>query len=693
MKRKILAILLTIVMLSQSFAEEKQQNTKQTQTDQTTTLEDAKKYKKEGKVLLNFRNADISDVVTFMATLTGKNIVLSEDVKGNITLTSGKPVSLKEAWDLFTIVLAMNNLSVVEDKNIVRVVPVNKAIPTLSKATSSGALEFFIYPLENANVNDVLNAVRPFLSPTAKASAHIQSNTIIIYDYKANVDAVKNLLEILDSKEKSGTLYVYPLKYLKAEEVYKTISPMIAAMQKNNQIAVAPNPESNSIVIYANESNYKTLKDILDSLDTQRVLSEGRSFYIIPLKYTTVSEISKSLQSLFSNISPVVPEPTLQQQPQQPPNQPIFMENRTQQPFPNQSPTTLNPTFPNTTLPTQTGFPATTTTTTSVQQTAIPTITTKEGIKIGFDIGTNSIILYATEKEYLGLKKFIENLDIRRKQVLLTTTIVEASTKKLLDIGVRWQAVGTLGGAAFRGATKDSIYQSFVSGNFLLGFLSSSGKTVSVGGTSVVFPDLALLFSLLESGSGFNIISNPKVLTLDNQPAEIKVGNVIPFASGVRFDINGQPIVTYDYREVGLDLKVVPRVSSSDNLRLTINLVLQEVTDFINPSVGGLSYTVPVTSNRALNSDVVVENGQLIVIGGLVNNKTIKSMEGIPVLKDLPVIGNLFKHESKTDEKTTLFIFITPYIISSPEELTKITEEHKKLSEEIQKALEKKENK
>ncbi|PMP76033.1 MAG: type II secretion system protein GspD, partial [Sulfurihydrogenibium sp.] len=408
-------------------------------------------------------------------------------------------------------------------------------------------------------------------------------------------------------------------------------------------------------------------------------------------KYTTVSEISKSLQSLFSNVSPVLPEPTLQQQPQQPPNQPIFMENRTQQPFPNQSPTTLNPTFPNMAPPTQTGFPATTTT--SVQQTAIPTITTKEGIKIGFDVGTNSIILYATEKEYLGLKKFIENLDIRRKQVLLTTTIVEASTKKLLDIGVRWQAVGTLGGAAFRGATKDSIYQSFVSGNFLLGFLSSSGKTVSVGGTSVVFPDLALLFSLLESGSGFNIISNPKVLTLDNQPAEIKVGNVIPFASGVRFDINGQPIVTYDYREVGLDLKVVPRVSSSDNLRLTINLVLQEVTDFINPSVGGLSYTVPVTSNRALNSDVVVENGQLIVIGGLVNNKTIKSMEGIPVLKDLPVVGNLFKHESKTDEKTTLFIFITPYIISSPEELTKITEEHKKLSEEIQKALEKKENK
>lgn len=674
--RKSLNILLLIVFfIHLAFAEEKNlpNNDKQTQV---------LKAKKEGKVLLNFKDADISDIVNFMATLTGKNIILSEDVKGNITLTSGKPVSIKEAWDLFTVVLAMNNLAVIEDKNLVKIVPVNKTLPTLSKATASGSMEFFIFTLENSNANDILNAIRPFLSPSSKVSVHLQSNALIVYDYKANVDLIKNLLEVLDSKEKSGSLYVYPLKFLKAEEVYKTLSPLLTAMQKSGQVLVAPNSESNSIVIYANEVNYQYLKSILDSLDTDRVLVEGRSFYIIPLKYTTVAEISKSLSSLFTGISPVATETQIQQyQPIQNLQQPTtFTENRQ-----------VNPTNPLSPMQT-TNTLATPTTNVQVQtQTQIPTITTKEGIKIGFDIGTNSIILYATAKEYEGIKKFIENLDVRRKQVLLTTTIIEASTKKLLDIGVRWQAVGSLGGATFRGATQDSIYQSFVSGNFLLGFLSSSGKTVSIGGTSVVFPDLALLLSLLESGTGFNIISNPKVLTLDNQLAQIKVGNVIPFASGVRFDINGQPIITYDYKEVGLDLRVVPRVASEKNLRLSINLVLQEVTDFINPSVGGLSYTVPVTSNRALNSDVVVENGQLIVIGGLVNNKTIKTMEGVPFLKDIPVLGNLFKHESKSDEKTTLFIFITPYVISSPEELSKITEEHKKLAEEIQKAL-KKEN-
>jgi general secretion pathway protein D len=683
MSRKISIFLLMVFIFNYSFGLPTDKKIPVDSSKNTEHLEeDVKKSKREGKVLLNFKDADISDVVNFMATLTGKNIVLSEDVKGNITLTSGKPVSLKEAWDLFTIVLAMNNLAVIEDKSLVKIVPVNKSMPTLSKATSSGSMDFFVYPLENSNAIDVMNTIRPFLSQAARSSVHIQSNTIVIYDYKSNIDVVKNLLEILDSKEKAGSLYVYQLKYLKAEDVYKTITPMINALQKNNQIIVAPNNESNSIVIYANETNYNSIKSILDSLDTERVLAEGRSFYLIPLKYTTVAEISKSLQSLFSNISPIVPEPSLQQPIQ--PVQPTFTDNRQQQPFPT-STTQNQPSQPTFSTPT-------TITSTGTTQISIPTITTKEGIRIGFDVGTNTIILYATAREYEGIKKFIENLDVRRKQVLLTTTIVEASTKKLLDIGVRWQAVGTLGGAAFRGGTQDSLYQSFVSGNFLLGFLSSSGKSVSVGGSTVVFPDLALLLSLLETGSGFNVISNPKVLTLDNQPAQIKVGNVIPFASGVRFDINGQPIITYDYREVGLDLKVVPRVSSQQNLRLTINLIMQEVTDFINPSVGGLSYTVPVTSNRSLNSDVVVENGQLIVIGGLVNNKTIKSMEGIPVLKDIPVIGNLFKHESKTDEKTTLFIFITPYVISSPEELTKITEEHKKLSEEIQKALQKKES-
>jgi general secretion pathway protein D len=220
-----------------------------------------------------------------------------------------------------------------------------------------------------------------------------------------------------------------------------------------------------------------------------------------------------------------------------------------------------------------------------------------------------------------------------------------------------------------------------------MGTLSRSGTSVTIGSTTLFFPDLVLLFSLLEKGSGFNIISNPKVLTLDNQEATIKVGQVVPFASGVKFDINGQPIITYDYKEVGLSLSVTPTISGKD-LRLLINLNLQEIIDFLRPQIGTLSYAVPITSNRQLTSDVVVENGQTIIIGGLVSTRTLDSIEGVPGLKDIPVLGWLFKRKTTSEDKVSLFIFLTPYVIEKPEDLSKITEEHQKLAQELRKRVE-----
>ena len=629
---------------------------------------------KDKTVILNFKDAAISDVAAFMSQITGKNIIVSEDVKGNLNLVSSKPVSVNEAWDIFTLALALNNLTVISDKDYVKIVPADKNIPIgkLSKAQASGEMELYIYYPESITAIELLNTLRPFLSHVAKTSINQQSNAILIYDYKGNIDKVKSIIKSLDSKEKAGDIYVYKLKYAQAEELYKALTPLMQMIQKTNpQFFIASDKGSNSIIVFASESLYKNIKDMLDNLDSERVITEGRSFYIIPLKFTTVMEISKSLSQLLTGSSVPINEPSLQQiQPQPNINQPTTGQDRLSQfnqPFSSQSAAPL------------------TQASTSTQ--VLPSITTKEGIKVGFDVGTNCVIVYANKNEYEGIKKLIEILDVRRKQVLITTTIVEVSAKKLFELGINWQALGSSGGAAFRGLTQEGIYQAFSSGNFLMGVFSGAGKTISIGGTSVFLPDLALLFSLLESGSGFNIISNPKILTLDNQLAEIKVGNLIPFASGVKFDINGQPIITYDYREVGLNLKAVPRIASENTLRLSLNLVLQEVTDYIRPSVGNLSYAVPITSNRSLNSDVVVENGQVIVIGGLVSNKTIKTMNGIPVLKDIPIVGNLFKYQSESDDKTTLFIFLTPYIISSPEELTRITQEHRKVSEEINRML------
>ena len=628
----------------------------------------AQEQKKTGKVYLNFQNADISLVVKFMSELTGKNIVLDPNVKGTITISSAKPVSIRQAWELFVLSLSLQGYGVVEGEGFVRIVPVAQAVPLAEpkKPTSPAEIVIYLYTAENTQASQLQQAIQPFLSPFAKLSVHAQSNTLIVADIAKNVEKVKTLLRELDSPEKTLKVKLYPLKRAKAETVLQSLQGVLSALQQQTgQPATATfNKDANSLIVVAREDLHQLVEEVIKTIDESAQITEDRSFYVVPLKNITAEEIHKSLQSLLTGTTPTVatPTPTTTSPPQTQPFTGLETPLQRTQPQQRQQPQ------------------------------PIPPIQTKEGMRIGFDRGTNSVLIYATPQEYEGIKSLIEKLDIRRKQVLIAASIVEMSTSRALDIGVRWQAIGSKGGAGFGTGSAQDLYSYLLSGNFVLGFLNNAGKTITIGGTSLFFPDLVLLFSLLEKGTGFNLISNPKVLTLDNQPADIKVGQVVPFASGVKFDINGQPVITYDYKEVGLHLNVTPNVSG-ESLRLFINLQVQEIVDYIRPQVGQLSYAVPVTSNRQVNSDVVVEKGQTIIIGGLVSTRTINTQEGVPGLKDVPLFGRLFRRDSKTEDKVSLFIFLTPYVIEKPEELSRITQEHQKLAEELKKLMESKQKK
>ena len=653
MKRILLPLFLALGLL---FAQE------------TTGIENlAKEAKKKGEVVLNFQNTDIKELALFMEELLGKNIVVDPAVRGKVTLVFSRPLKPKEAWDVFTSALFMQGYGVVEGKKTVKILPVNEAVTVakLKRKPSKGELAVLVYNLRFTDAQTVMNSVRPFLSPFARVSVHNPSNSIIIADVGENIEKAKKILSRLDRSEVEGEVRVYRLKHLSSKEAVRIVAPLNAVFSKRfgTPLVVSSSDEANALVVFAPRSAHEAIGEILSEIDTEDVVSEARSFYIIPLKFISAEELADSLQSLLGGgrkkqVWRAVPKPASRRP--QPQRKPPQMRKRAQKRVP--------------------------------QVKKISFITTKEGMRVGFDRGTNSVIVYGTKSEYESLKKLIAQLDVRRKQVLIAATIVEASTKSLLDIGVRWQILGTHGGASFRGTSLSNIYSSFASGNFLMGVFSDVGRTVTVGDTTFFFPDLVLLFSLLESGSGFNIVSNPKVLTLDNQPAVIKVGQVVPYAEGVKFDINGQPIITYDYKEVGLELDVTPRISGN-NLRLTIGLSLEEIVDFVTNEIGTTSYTVPVTSNREVNSDVVIENGQTVILGGLVSTKTLKTMEGVPGLWKIPILGRLFRRDVKQKDKTTLFIFITPYIISSPEELSKITEEHRRLSEKIKKLLEERKKK
>ncbi|ADO45660.1 general secretion pathway protein D [Hydrogenobacter thermophilus TK-6] len=629
----------------------------------------AQEQKKTGKVYLNFQNADISAIAKFMSELTGKNIVLDPNVKGSLTISSAKPVSIREAWDLFVLSLSMQGYGVIEERGFVRIVPLGQAtsFASLKRPSTSGEVIIYLYKAENTQALQLQQAVQPFLSPFAKLAIHQQSNTLLIADIAKNIEKVKAILRELDSPERAIKVKVYRLERAKADTVFQSLQPLTAAFQQQlgSPTFITFNKDSNAIIVAANESVQNIVKEVIGTLDRESLGGLERNFYIISLKFVSAEEIYKSLQSLFRGISPVgavqPQEPYPSTAPQMPEirglETPLRREER-----PKQTQLQLMP------------------------------IETKEGMRIGFDRGTNSVILYATPQEYEGVKSLIEKMDVRRKQVLLAATVVEMSTSKALDIGVKWQIIGTQGGVSLGGGSLQDVYNAILSGNFIMGVLSTAGRTVTIGGTQLFFPDLLLLFSLLESGSGFNIVSNPKVLTLDNQTAEIKVGQVVPYASGVKFDINGMPVITYDYKEVGLDLGVTPTISGKD-LRLQINLKLQDIVDYIRPQIGTLSYAVPVTSNRQVNSDVVVENGQTIIIGGLVNTKTLTSTQGVPGLKDIPGLGRIFRRDTKTEDKVSLFIFLTPYVIEKPEELSEITRQHQKMAEELKKLIEEREKK
>lgn len=582
-------------------------------------------------VILNFDEVDIKTVAVNIAKLLNKNVLIDPKVRGKITLISNKEISYEEALELFSQALASQGYTLIVEGDVIKILPTNQGIPfTKIKSGEGGELVTIVYKLKNVSASQIVSSLRPFLSPYGRIAFHNQSNSVIITDYGDSVRKIKKILSALDSGKSGGRVNIYKLSYVKPSYLAKLLNPLstLSTKKYGEPVIISAVDEVGTLVVYAHAELQETIKGIISKVDTPDSLEAERSFYIIPLNFISAEELYDSLKSLFQGVK----------------------GGKTS------------------------------------RSSRLTTITLKTGMKIGIDKRTNSLILYATKAEYEALKEFVNKLDKRRKQLLLTATIVEASAKTILEVGVRWQILGSQGGAVFKGSSLQDIYNAFKSGQFIIGAFSQSGTTVSIGGIDFFFPDLVFLFSLLEQGTGFNVVSNPKILTLDNQEALIKVGQVVPFPTGIKYDVNGNPIITYDYKDVGLELKITPRITGN-TIRLVINLKLQEITGYLTNEISGVNYTVPITSNRELNSDVVVENGRTVVIGGLISNKALRSTEKVPGLGNIPLVGRLFRYDRDEKDRTSLFIFLTPYVITSPQDLTRITEAHRKLADKLMKAI------
>jgi type II secretory pathway component GspD/PulD (secretin) len=294
--------------------------------------------------------------------------------------------------------------------------------------------------------------------------------------------------------------------------------------------------------------------------------------------------------------------------------------------------------------------------------------------RVSADAETNSLVLFVSPSQYEELRPVIARLDLERQQVQISAVVAEVSLKRVRDVGVNWQAL-TSGGVvgSFRGGlTEEGLLSYLAGGHFVVGAVGPNSKTISVNGQDIQVPEFFAFLSALQDDSDFNLISAPRVLTQDNKEATMNVGQVVPFATGGRLDAFGSPLVTFDYREVGIKLEVTPHISQSGKIRMDVNQEIQEVTDFLKQEMSGVSFSAPIVSNRNVKTTVTVGNGETLLIGGLISKRTVEAVKGVPILKDLPLIGGLFRQQSTDEQKTTVFISITPQIVPAGKELPRL---------------------
>ena len=295
--------------------------------------------------------------------------------------------------------------------------------------------------------------------------------------------------------------------------------------------------------------------------------------------------------------------------------------------------------------------------------------------KVASDAETNSLVLFMSPSEYKKIEELLAEIDVPRKQVLVLGMVAEVSLSKVLQTGARLQ-VATPSGllSSFRGGlTEEGLLSALATGQFTVGTLGSGNtRTINVGGRDVRVPTFFAFLDTSMNTNDFNLISSPRVLTSDHKEGVVEVGDVVPFATGARFDNFGQPLVTYDYKDVGIKLAFTPHVSQSDTLRIDLEQEVQEVTDFLNQDLGGFSYVIPLISNRSVKTQVSLKEGETLLIGGLISKRTLDTVSKVPILGDIPLIDNFFKETNKEERKTTLFIALTPYIIQHPDEISRL---------------------
>ncbi|MEW9897869.1 type II secretion system secretin GspD [Chitinivorax sp. PXF-14] len=607
----------------------------------------------DNRVMLNFVNADIESTIKAVGLITGKNFVLDPRVKGTINIVSATPVSKDLVYPILLSSLRLQGFAAVESLGTVKIVPEADAKQHFS-ATEGPGLQATgdkiitqVYPLKYESAAQLVPILRPLITPNNMIAAYNAGNTLVITDYAENVKRINRIIASIDQPAGSEFLTI-TLKHSSALDVANTLARLMPEVGSSGgtgqpvvpgvgaegvkRSAVVADPRSNSLLVRSESSaTTQNIKRLVEMLD--QPAASGSNINVVYLKNADAVKLAQTLRGIVSGDTSTPSTPT----------------------------STTTPVTAAIAQGNQAGSSVFGSSSTSSSGSG------STGGMIQADGATNSLIITAPDYVYRNLRAVIDKLDVRRAQVYVEALIAEVNADDSSEFGFQWQSADGLnsnsyrgiGGTNFGGSTQNIL--SIMQNPLAMGQGLSVGVakgTFTFGGKEIL--NLGLLARALESNNAGNILSTPNLITLDNEEAKILVGQNVPFITGSQASSNGNsnPFQTIERKDIGITLRIKPQVSEGGGITMA---VYQEVSSVDENKISGQADLI--TKKRSIESKVLVDDGSIIVLGGLIENQVSQNVGKVPLLGDIPLFGNLFKYESRSAKKTNLMVFLRPVVL------------------------------
>lgn len=650
-------------------------------------------------VTLNFTNADIEAVARAIAAITNRNVVVDPRVKGQITLLTDKAVQPTTAYQQFLAALRMQGFTVVETAGLYKVIPEADAKLQANEVAISqggrgshaggGQIVTQIFKLNYENANNLVPVLRPLISPNNTINVNPGNNSLVITDYADNIQRISRIVASMDVSNATD-VEVIPLRHAVAADMVALVNRLLeggaatagavpaaagtATGQTDNSFrtSILAEPRSNSILIRAaNPARLAQIRSLVARLD-QPAMADGSNdaagnIHVVYLKNADAVALAATLRAAISAQTTAASALSGQ------PGAAAAAAAGTATNGASQQPVISRGTDGSATVGLGGGTNGPSSRFGTAQQPST-------GGMIQADPTSNSLIITAPAPLYRQLRAVIDKLDGRRAQVLIEALIVEVSADKAAQFGVQWSSIirnnGRIVGVLGNGTSVSGIPNIFgvsgaVSGLINNGSTSDSGaaalagmKGMNLGFTQTVNGNTSLgaLVNLMQGDADTNILSTPNLMTLDNEEASIMVGENVPFPTGSYTNTGTSgtvnPFTTYERKDVGTLLRIRPQINENG----TIKMAVYQENSAVKPGTA-VSASGATTTKRSIESNVLVEDGGIVVLGGLIADEYQQSQERVPLLGDIPLVGNLFRNTARSRKKTNLMVFLRPMVL------------------------------